>query len=210
MESNRYSVPHISQQPPAVDFIGHRLETYHPMFAEDVCHYDYSAQRFVPNETPFIIVQKINDDDFQDSKLQQSSLRRSQISPRPFYTEQKAMKFWNAIFAASMDRFKLRPTESKRANENGFGIRDKDNWESVYAILNAAKDKYCQEKSIRGRFRKNWRRLADNISPIAETARIAKVLAPDNMYSTPVLGAVTIIMDVRKGLSLSTVYVNHN
>lgn len=208
MERDRRRIPDISQQSPAVDFIENRLRNCHPMFAENHCHYDSAVQSFVPNGNPQIIVQSINDDDLYDGKLQQFSAPSSQIAPRPVYTDQKAMIFWNAIFAKSMESFKLYPLGSKRATEYGFDIRDKGNWESVYGTLEAAKNRYCQEKSVRGRFRKNWRRLADNISPIAETARIAKIVAPDNMYSTPVLGAVTVIMDVSKLLNLSVVDID--
>jgi hypothetical protein len=116
------------------------------------------------------------------------------LPPRPADTDIKAMKFWNWLFPLAMADLVSGsvppPTRPKHS------IRDKTDWESVYATLEAARGEYRTEDGIRRLFRKVRRRAADRAAPFAEAARTVSTLAPDSPFSTPVLGAVVVILDV--------------
>lgn len=71
-------------------------------------------------------------------------------------------------------------------------------------MLLLARNKYQETKGSLGlgSLRKVRRKTADNISPWAEAAKTASALTPDNIYSTPILGAVEVVLDVRCCTSL--------
>jgi len=118
-------------------------------------------------------------------------------SPRPAITDTRVMNFWEAIFPASMVRFSSDTTEPKARAGTTYSIRDKDNWEAVYDVLNSARAQYQNEEGAVGWLRKVRRRAADNIAPVAAPTKTTFKLAPNDMLSTPVVGAIELVLDVR-------------
>ncbi|KAK3938949.1 hypothetical protein QBC46DRAFT_264256 [Diplogelasinospora grovesii] len=119
--------------------------------------------------------------------------------PRPTFTDINAMKFWNGILPEAMKKFSSETIEPKGLSKAGYTIRDKTDWNDVYIVLEGARNKYQKEGGRVGSLlRKVRRKFADNVTPIAAASKIASKLAPDNPYSTPVLGAVEILFDAFK------------
>ncbi|KAL0261590.1 hypothetical protein SLS55_003020 [Diplodia seriata] len=80
----------------------------------------------------------------------------------------------------------------------GYDIRAKDDWDGVYDLLAVARTQYQREGGAVGLLRRVRRRAADNVGPVAETARISSKLTPNDSYATPVLGAVEVLLDAVK------------
>lgn len=108
------------------------------------------------------------------------------------------MTFWNSIFNDAISKFIAMP-EPKGRSKTRYSIRDKTDWDAVYTTLELAQNKYNTEGGPVGWLRKIRRKAADNVAPMAAAVKSARGAVPDNPYSTPVLGAVGILLDVRRG-----------
>lgn len=106
------------------------------------------------------------------------------------------MGFWTGIFPEAIAQFRS-TTEPKGRSKTAYNIRDKHDWDMIYDTLEAARIKYRNEGGPVGWVRKVRRKVADNIGPGAEAAKIASKVVPENPYATPVLGAVEVLLDVR-------------
>lgn len=168
-----------SQHQAVVGFIENRLPQYHPAFAAPPIHHDSITQQYLPY-----------------TQVLRPSLSMG-FSPRPAVTDTRVMNFWEAIFPASMVRFTSDTPEPKGRTGTTHSIRDKDNWEAIYDVLNSARAQYQNEGGAVGWLRKVRRKAADNIAPIAATAKTASKLTPNDILSTPVVGAVEVVLDVR-------------
>ena len=117
--------------------------------------------------------------------------------PRPAWTDTKAMQFWNNIFLKALAKFNSTTVEPKGRSKTQYSIRDKNDWDSLYGTLELARDEYQKAGGPVGWLRKTRRKAADNIAPLAGATELASNLNPNNPYSTPVLGAVGVLLDVR-------------
>ncbi|ORY62060.1 uncharacterized protein BCR38DRAFT_466838 [Pseudomassariella vexata] len=166
----RTSVLNLSRQPPTVDFINNRLPDFHTVFVDPPVHYDPMASQYVPN---------------------------SQVPIA--WTDTKAMSFWTIIFPEAMVKFKSSVTEPKGRSNTRYHIHEKPNWDTVYATLESARSKYQKEGGKVGWLRQVRRKVADDYAtPLAQVTQIAKKCIPENPYSTPVLGALGILLDAVK------------
>lgn len=173
-------VSSLKSKPLTVQFIDQKLPQvlpgHIPALSGAPVHYDSQKGQYVPDREDVIP-------------------QRFTLPCRPEIKDTRAMLFWCDIFDDAMGRFKL-TTTSKARCDGPFSIRNKVDWDSVYATLENARNQYQNKGGALGALRRVRRRVADNISPLAEATRTASKLSPDNTYSTPVLGAVEIILDV--------------
>ncbi|KAL2837694.1 hypothetical protein BJY01DRAFT_237764 [Aspergillus pseudoustus] len=193
MASVDNSMPQISGQPPTIDFIDNRLPKHHMMFQNPPIHYEPSHDRYVANKDP------ANPMASGGGNIPHKPLYPFDpydLPPRPADTDIKAMTFWTWLFPLAMADLTSKVIQPN--TKTAYRIRNKPDWESVYEILEAARGEYCAEDGKRKLFRKVRRRAADGVAPVVEAAHTVCTLAPNSPFSTPVLGAVVIILDALK------------
>ena len=189
------SIPMLGRHPPTVTFIDHRLPKYHPVFATSSMQYDPMVQQYVPSSQSQV---PGSNNSMVATGSSAAPSNNTEPLPRPVLTDTKAMKFWNDIFSAAIDRFKS-TKEPKGRSQTIYNIRDKSDWDSVYDTLTLARKKYRENGGSVGRWlRRVRRKAADNITPGVEVAKIASKVVPQNPYATPVVGAVEVLLDVRR------------
>ncbi|KAL1613119.1 hypothetical protein SLS60_001351 [Paraconiothyrium brasiliense] len=89
-------------------------------------------------------------------------------------------------------------TEPMDQSNTIYDIRDKVDWDSVYDTLDSARQKYHGGDGSKGKIRNLRRKIADNISPGAEAAKIGAKVVPQDHIATPVLGAVEVLFEAVK------------
>lgn len=164
--------------PLSVHFIDHRLPDTIPDFLNAMCHYDTSVQQYVPNG--FI-----------------AAPNTMLYPPRTEVETTTAMKSWQVVLADALKTFKETRGEPEGRVATGYSIRNKDDWDAIYSVLESARDQYQRAKGPVGSLRRVRRKFADHISPFADAAKTASQIAPDSACTTPVLGAVELVLDVR-------------
>jgi hypothetical protein len=164
------------------------------MFQDPPIHYEASRDRYVSNDPTQPMTRRSSNTPPAALDPPNPTDDTYDLPPRPADTDIKAMKFWNWLFPLAMADLVSGSVPPPTKPEHS--IRDKTNWESVYITLEAAREEYRTEDGMRKLFRKMRRRAADRAAPAAEAARTASTLAPDSPFSTPVLGAVVVILDV--------------
>ncbi|KAL5332559.1 hypothetical protein BJX70DRAFT_126789 [Aspergillus crustosus] len=189
------AMPQVSRQPPSVDFIDKRLPKHHRMFQNPPVHYDPSVDQYVSN-TSAMAPKATGRGTAKAAAGQNPATDPYELPPRPAYTDIKAIKFWNDVFPSALAELRSRSAAPKRKLEHS--IREKNDWDSIFDTLETARDQYCAERGPVGWLRKVRRRGADKISPVAETARTLSTLSPNTPFSTPVLGAIVVILDAMK------------
>lgn len=163
--------------PLSVHFINHRLPETIPEFSNADCHYDTMMQQYVPN--PFVVAPS------------------TPLYPlRNEVETTAAMQFWQGILTDALKAFKDTRAEPKGRNATGYSIREKNDWDAIYSVLESARAQYQRAKGPMGTLRSVRRKLADHIAPLAGISKTASKLVPDNVYATPVLGAVEVVLDV--------------
>ncbi|KAJ4246301.1 hypothetical protein NW762_013652 [Fusarium torreyae] len=118
-----------------------------------------------------------------------------QIPPRQLAEElMAALEFWDKLFPHGMDRLKVEhPTEPDM--RQNWKIRDKTDCTSVFDQLEKAKGCYSSvNKGFKSKFRHVYRKLADNAEPFIGATK----LIPNNEYVTPVLGAVQVLLELKR------------
>lgn len=113
------------------------------------------------------------------------------------------MTFWDSVFQISLDRFKtLWPDEPQGREKSGcnYSIRTKSTWEDIYDQLQKAREFYDGDtKGLWGRHAKSYtkkkRSFIDHTVPIA---RQAVRFVPQMDYTTPVVAAVQVLVDVSR------------
>lgn len=121
---------------------------------------------------------------------------------RPEYANVEAMKYWNRLFPIAMDMF-ISTAPSSKSPSPEYNIRDKREWNSVYRVLENARSQYQSKRGAVGKLNSHLRKGADNIAPVANAMRIASKLTPKDAFATPILGTITILLDVRQHLGKS-------
>ena len=167
-------------QPPSVWYIDNRLSQRHQMFNNAPVHYEPRSDQYVMN-----------------SQLAERAglSAMTQPPPRPMETDIRAMRVWNSMYLDAIEGFRSANEAPKRRSEE-YSIHKAGDWDEVYAILERARGKYQDEGGKVDWFRNVRRKVADNVAPVQVVTSIVSKTVPDNPYSTPVLGAVGILLDV--------------
>jgi hypothetical protein len=98
-----------------------------------------------------------------------------------------------------MDMF-ISTAPSPKPPSSEYNIRNKREWNSVYQVLENARSQYQSKRGAVGKLNFHLRKGADNIAPVANAVRIASKLAPKDAFATPILGTITLLLDVRQHL----------
>lgn len=180
-------VPHllVGLQPPSVDFIDNRLPLIHKAFTFPWIGYDRKIGRYLPKQLDSADIIHHNDAALMDRDGEEPTGQLIQ----PNVTA--PMTFWNDIFDPSMGMFKsLHPKQPHGRIKDGFNysIREKTAWEQVYPQLEKALERY-----VGGRYKKYRRLVGDHVTRVA---KLGVKVAPSSDITTPILGAVQIILDV--------------
>jgi hypothetical protein len=183
-------------QSDSVKFIENRAQQYHPMFQHRNVQYDPTAGRFGPSRQNSVPTGDSGDPEPPVYSLEPSD--NNDLPPRPAWADTKAMTFWSGIFPGAMAGFRNTPAPSGRPKAYDLRLPEKNDWDAVYSTLRLARAEYQRVGGPVGWLRKVRRKAADNIGPLAEATKIATAVAPSNPYSTPVLGAVEVLLDVRR------------
>ncbi|KAL7946924.1 hypothetical protein V8C42DRAFT_319187 [Trichoderma barbatum] len=181
-----------SSRPAAVDFIDNRLPKHHPAFINSSSHYDAVDGKYIPNTQVMVSAGNTSDVSVHDSS---APLDYGIPSPRPNWTNIEALKSWNNLFPAALNRLISTSQEPSGRAKTEYSIRQgKNDWNAVYDTLENARAKYEQSNRITGLLRKT----SENIAPVTQILKVASNIDPGNPYSTPILGAVSIFLDAVK------------
>jgi cell division protein YceG involved in septum cleavage len=172
-------IPSIRHQPLSVDFIDNHLQEYHEAFKNPQVRYDPELRRYVAT-TPRQPSAKLTKEHVPQARKLQPAV--------------EAMRFWTFIFEDAMKRFMLKYKDEPdhRIKEDDYNIRNKKNWQDIYAQLQKARESYDGQEGFWGRVKKGLRKAADN----SDTAKQVIRLVPDNEYVSPVLAVVEVLVDV--------------
>lgn len=180
-----------SSRPAAVDFIDNRLPKYHPAFINSSSHYDAEDGKYIPNNQDSVTTDSRGAVSMNDSS---TSPDYGILSPRPSWTNIEALKSWNTIFPAALNKLMSTSQEPSGRSKTEYSIRQgKSDWNAVYDTLENARAKYEQSSKMAGLLRKT----SENIIPLAQVLKLTSNIDPDTPFSTPILGAVSIFLDVR-------------
>lgn len=182
MAGRHQPIPRISDQPLTVDFIDNHLHEYHEAFRSDLVRYDPDLGHYVAM-TP------------RSPQTQPAIEEASRASePRKLQPAIEAMKFWSFIFDDSMNRFILKNAiePEHRKKEYDYRIRDRKNWQEIYAQLQKAREAYDGKTGFWGRVKKGLRKVADK----SDTTQQIVKFVPENEYVSPVLAVVEVLVDV--------------
>ncbi|KAH8810790.1 hypothetical protein F5884DRAFT_875629 [Xylogone sp. PMI_703] len=197
MADTHSSASRLDRQPVTVDFIENRLPSHHPAFVNPPLHYDSVSRQYVPNNQA--LVPRPNHGELAQVDSSGSPAADSNgLSPRLTWDDTKAMLYWNGVFSEAMGKLKSSKEEPKGRSNTAYSIREKGDWDAVVDQLEAARNEYKEAGGRLGWLRTKRRKIADNIDPIAGVARVASNLAPNTVYTTPVLKAVEVILDAVK------------
>lgn len=193
------SMPRTERPPMSVQFIDDDLKDLHNALKYPLSTYDTHAGRYVAVSSRFglasgeRVAPSITDTITEDG----SSSEQSQA----LVPAETPMTFWDSIFQVSLDRFKaLWPDEPQGREKSGYdySIRKKATWEDIYSQLQKAREFYDGDtKGLWGRHAKSYnktrRSIIDHTVPIA---RQAVRFVPEMDYTTPVVAAVQVLVDV--------------
>ncbi|KAH0425036.1 hypothetical protein CcaCcLH18_11179 [Colletotrichum camelliae] len=195
MSDPKPPTPRLHHRPITVDYIDNHLQKYHPAFVNPPIRFDSMSGHYVLKDQA--LVQRPAENLVVASGASDDLLDDYGVPPRPELTSTNSMKYWNAIFPEAMKQLRLTTKPKGRAGA-AFDIRNKQDWDSVYGALEEARNKYKSEGGSLGWVRKVRRKGADNINMVGQTVKIVSKAVPSNPYSTPILGAVEILLDVIK------------
>lgn len=194
--------------PPTVEFIQTHLQQHHAAFVDPPAHYNPTSERYEPNNKALALMPRPNDGApimegnsattplSVQLPVPSSTMDDNMFPPRPALTDVKAMEYWAKLFPKALAEFN-ETDEPKGRNKTEYSIRNEHDWDNIYEKLEKARTKYQSETGTVGWLRKVRRKAADHAAPVAQTASNVKKVLPENSYSTPVLGAVQLILDVR-------------
>ncbi|KAK4454248.1 hypothetical protein QBC34DRAFT_155738 [Podospora aff. communis PSN243] len=198
MDASRATLYAFSEQTIVAPFIDNQLVEAHPaLAANNNSSYDSSLGCYAQRED--VVVQAA-----QPPPVDASSEPTDDVLPaRPLPDPVSAMKFWDDIFDDAMKEF-IDNAEAEPDKSSACAIRDKKDWDSVFGQLESARNRFNNTTGVRGKMRKIYRKVADNVQPVIQLTK----LVPDIEYTTPVLGAVEFLLEaarnaaeVRKAMS---------
>lgn len=193
------SMPRTERPPMSVQFIDDDLKDLHNALKHPLSAYDTQAGRYVAASSRFgLASRETYGPNITDTIMEDGSSSEQTQALVPATTP---MTFWDSIFQVSLDRFKaLWPDEPQGREKSGYdySIRRKATWEDIYAQLQKAREFYDGDtKGLWGRHAKSYnktrRSIIDHTVPIA---RQAVRFVPEMDYTTPVVAAVQVIVDV--------------
>lgn len=193
------STPRIQRPPISVQFIDDDLKDLHNALKHPLSAYDSHARRYVAvSSTSGLAGGETRAPHFTDTMMEDGSSSEQSQALVPAVTP---MTFWDSIFQVSVDRFKtMWPDEPQGREKSGYNysIRKKSTWEDIYAQLQKAREFYDGDtKGLWGRhaqsYNKKRRSFIDHTTPIA---RQAVRFVPQMDYTTPVVAAVQVLVDV--------------
>ena len=193
-------IPDLYLQTPAVEFIENHSNAHHPAFGTPPSQYDPDRDLFVvcdPQPLRFGVP--------LESHMMHSLHATTapplpivdhdeRLPPRPLAKPSDALEFWDSVFEPAMAQFtKAHMIEPPEISQMKRGIRSKRDWTSVFDQLEAAKQKYSDvDKGFKARFRKVYRKVAENVAPLG----IVLDIVPSNEYVSPVLGVIQVLLEV--------------
>jgi hypothetical protein len=190
MDTSRATLYAFSEQTIVAPFIDNQLVEAHPaLAANNNSNYDSSLGCYVQREDGHhAAVEALQPALMNDSNSESTD---DILPARPLPDPVSAMKFWDDIFDDAMEEF-IDGAEAD-PNKSAYTIRDKKDWDSLFGQLESARNKFNSTMGVRGKMKKIYRKVADNVQPVIEITK----LVPDIEYTTPVLGAVEFLLEVR-------------
>ena len=180
MENVKTPIEGIRLRSPVVDFIDNRLHEFHPAFANPQTHFNVITGHYVNMDA---------------SKSMQASER--QIGLQFAERHPKDVTPQRDIFPEALKGLRSRCKDEPNGRlERGYSIRCSKNWDEVLSILQRARHSYYNRPGIVGTLKKASRKVGDNTDPINQMIR----LIPDNCYTSPILGILNLLFDVRLAL----------
>ena len=173
-------IPELRKQPLAVDFIDNRMAAIHPAFAHPSTCYQPETMQYV-------------------------SISQEVASPHPSAEPQGiipgsicGMKFWDSIFAKSMDAFRTeyRVPDGKARTHC---IRDKTSWSEIYAELQSAKSIYTGSGATH-RFRNKLASFCDSTQGVDAAVQVFEKLESGGLsvpVVSPIWAVVKLVLNVR-------------
>lgn len=186
-------------RPMSVQFIDDDLKDLHNALKHPLSTYDSHSRRYIAVSSnsgladmragSSRITDRIMED---DNDLEQTQALVPAETP---------MTFWDSIFQVSIDRFRTLWHDEPQGREKSgcdYSIRKKSTWEDIYGQLQKAREFYDGDtKGLWGRhaksFTKKRRSIIDHTTPVA---RQAVRFVPQMEYTTPVVAAVQVLVDV--------------
>lgn len=208
------STPRTERPPMSVQFIDDDLKDLHNALKHPLSTYDSNSRRYVAVSSTSGLASGDElapqlADNITEGK---SSFEQSQA----LVPATTPMTFWDSIFQVSLDRFRaLWPNEPQGREKSGcnYSIRQKSTWEDIYGQLQKAREFYDGDtKGLWGRHAKSYtkkrRSFIDHTAPVA---RQAVRFVPQMDYTTPVVAAVQVIVDVNiPNLYLPSMMILHS
>jgi hypothetical protein len=174
---------------PAIDFIDSRLSDHHPGFADPPTHFDHKLDRYVAKPTGVNM-----------AFMQNEPLTSEPDTMDPANSSGPAVPVQVHSFSDIMQEFKEKyPTEPKGRDGKNCSIRLKTSWEEVLEVLECAGEAYHTNSGIKGKMRRAGRFIGDK----AYVMKRVTSAIPDVDYSRPVIGALTVLLEVGTSTQLS-------
>ena len=177
-------IPHISRQPPSVDYIDNELAEHHDLFKNPLARYDSALDKYVP--IPSVDAGMV-------PHLSADGDAESNLPSRPTRPPVDAMTFWDSVFPGAMRTFERENKAVRGRDGSVYDIRSASDWNSVYSRLQRARERYDDtKKGFWGHAKRFNRQAADNSDPASQIVR----LLPDVDYVSPVRAIVEVCLDV--------------
>lgn len=179
-------VPELHYRPIAVDFVDNRLPRFHLAFSQHSSIYNAKLDRYItssPSSSDMMFIDK------PETEVRVPIKPRSVRGPPEILL---SMRFWDKVFPDAMSKLAKTYAEPKGRYGNEHSIRDLEDWDQVYQLLENCREKYLGNKGWSKNVKKGWRHFTDNIGPLQQ----AWNLVPDIDYITPIRGTVEFLMDV--------------
>lgn len=189
------------RRPIPVQFIDDDLKDLHNALNQPLSTYDYHSRRYVAmSSTSGLARRGTGSSRATDTVMEDDDDLTQTQALVPAATP---MTFWDSVFQISLERFKtLWPDEPQGRAKSGcnYSIRTKSTWEDIYDQLQKAREFYDGDtKGLWGRHAKSYtkkkRSFIDHTVPIA---RQAVRFVPQMEYTTPVVAAVQVLVDVSR------------
>lgn len=194
-----HSTPRTEPPPMSVQFIDDDLRDLHNALKHPLSVYDSHSRQYVAASSRSGLASEEDlAPDLTDTITEGECSFEQSEALVPATTP---MTFWDSIFQVSLDRFRtLWPDEPQGREKSGcnYSIRQKSTWEDIYGQLQKAREFYDGDtKGLWGRHAKSYTRkrryFIDHTAPVA---RQAVRFVPQMDYTTPVVAAVQVLVDV--------------
>lgn len=181
------SIPDLSRQPRAVDYIDNYAPRLHPAFGECDSRYDPAVGRYVlspPSAAPGGVA------------MQKPSTQGGPPTPAEGAKGdgEDSMLFWNDVFPEAMRRLQDSGVEPEGRKAAGCSIRELAGWDQVYQVLERCHLDYIDDSSWTKKIKRGWRSFADNGAVPLQNA--TQLIIPDIEYASPVKATIDILLDV--------------